>query len=162
MRRHGATALPRAGRRLDERDRRGERAGETRQHAGALTRRSAVHRPEHPDFRVLARVDDAALHHARVQVDAGAGARHRLIAGKSGEDARLDVQIDSINLITNNRAQVRFRKRLTSNEGTQTGSFTATLLYEFRPAQMRQIDDVWRNPFGFTVTEYAVVSDRQE
>ena len=79
-----------------------------------------------------------------------------------GEDARLDVQIDSINLITNNRAQVRFRKRLTSNEGTQTGSFTATLLYEFRPAQMRQIDDVWRNPFGFTVTEYAVVSDRQE
>jgi len=79
-----------------------------------------------------------------------------------GEEARLEVQVDSINLIANNRAQVRFRKRLTSQDGTQTGRFTATLLYAFRPARMRQIDEVWRNPFGFTVTEYAVVPDRQE
>lgn len=79
-----------------------------------------------------------------------------------GDDSTLDVQVDSVNLITNNRAQVRFRKRLIAPQGVQTGSFTATLLYEFRPDEMRQIDEVWRNPFGFTVTEYAVVSDRQE
>ncbi|RLQ84961.1 virB8 family protein [Notoacmeibacter ruber] len=81
---------------------------------------------------------------------------------KYGNDARLDVQVGSINLITNNRAQVRFRKRLASQRGTQTGSFTATLMFEFRPERSRKIDEVWRNPFGFTVVEYAVTSDKLE
>ena len=26
----------------------------------------------------------------------------------------------------------------------------------------RSIDDVWQNPFGFTVTQYAIRSDRSE
>ena len=65
-----------------------------------------------------------------------------------GPNARLDV--------------VRLRKRLTSLGGTQTGLFTATLLFEFRPETRRSIDEVWTNPFGFTVLEYSIRSDRLE
>ncbi|SFQ68543.1 type IV secretion system protein VirB8 [Roseivivax halotolerans] len=79
-----------------------------------------------------------------------------------GPDARLDVEILSINRIGNNRATVRLRKRLASQQGTQTGLFTVTLMYDFRPEERRQIDEVWSNPFGFTVTEYAIRSDRLE
>lgn len=79
-----------------------------------------------------------------------------------GDNARLDVEVLSINRIGNNRAQLRLRKRLTSNQGVQTGLFTATMLFEFRPEERRSIDDVWTNPFGFTVTEYSIRSDRLE
>ncbi len=81
-----------------------------------------------------------------------------------GPNARLDVEILSINLIGNNRATVRLRKRLTSIQGgVQAGLFTATLLFEFRPPEeSRSIDQVWTNPFGFTVVEYAIRSDRLE
>ena len=79
-----------------------------------------------------------------------------------GPNARLDVEILSINLIGNNRATVRLRKRLTSIQGVQAGLFTATLLFEFRPEESRSIDQVWTNPFGFTVVEYAIRSDRLE
>ena len=79
-----------------------------------------------------------------------------------GANARLDVEILSINRIGSNRATVRLRKRLTSPQGMQAGLFTATLLFEFRPEERRSIDDVWTNPFGFTVTEYAIRSDRLE
>ncbi|ATG37961.1 MAG: type IV secretion system protein [Rhodobiaceae bacterium] len=79
-----------------------------------------------------------------------------------GPNARLDVEILSINRIGNNRATVRLRKRLTSQQGVQGGLFTVTLMYEFRPEERRQIDEVWTNPFGFTVTEYAIRSDRLE
>lgn len=79
-----------------------------------------------------------------------------------GQNSRLDVEILSINRIGSNRAQVRMRKRLTSPQGVQAGLFTATLLFEFRPEERRSIDDVWSNPFGFTVIEYAIRSDRLE
>ncbi len=79
-----------------------------------------------------------------------------------GPNARLDVEILSINLISNRRATVRLRKRLTSINGVQAGLFTATLLFEFRPETRRTIDQVWTNPFGFTVVEYAIRSDRLE
>ena len=79
-----------------------------------------------------------------------------------GPSSRLDVEILSINRIGNNRAQVRMRKRLTSPQGVQAGLFTATMLFEFRPEERRSIDDVWSNPFGFTVKEYAIRSDRLE
>lgn len=79
-----------------------------------------------------------------------------------GPNARLDVEILSINRIGSNRATVRLRKRLQSPQGVQAGLFTATLLFEFRPEERRSIDDVWTNPFGFTVTEYAIRSDRLE
>jgi type IV secretion system protein VirB8 len=79
-----------------------------------------------------------------------------------GPNARLDVEILSINRIGTNRATVRLRKRLTSLGGVQTGLFTATLLFEFRPETRRSIDEVWTNPFGFTVLEYSIRSDRLE
>jgi len=79
-----------------------------------------------------------------------------------GPNARLDVEILSINRIGKTRATVRLRKRLTSVSGVQAGLFTATLLFEFRPEDRRSIDEVWTNPFGFTVTEYAIRSDRLE
>ncbi|WP_068117834.1 virB8 family protein [Tropicimonas marinistellae] len=79
-----------------------------------------------------------------------------------GPNARLDVEILSINRIGSNRATVRLRKRLTSLNGVQTGLFTATLLFEFRPETRRSIDEVWTNPFGFTVLEYSIRSDRME
>ncbi|VDC34012.1 VirB8 protein [Pseudogemmobacter humi] len=79
-----------------------------------------------------------------------------------GPQAQMDVEILSITLISNNRAQIRLRKRLSSNRGDSTGLFTATMLFEFNPEAARSIDDVWRNPFGFTVREYAIRSDRLE
>ena len=79
-----------------------------------------------------------------------------------GPNARLEVEILSINLIGTNRATVRLRKRLTSITGVQAGLFTATLLFQFRPETSRTIDQVWTNPFGFTVIEYAIRSDRLE
>lgn len=79
-----------------------------------------------------------------------------------GPNARLEVEILSINRIGNNRATVRLRKRLTSLGGVQAGLFTATLLFEFRPETRRTIDEVWTNPFGFTVIEYSIRSDRLE
>ena len=79
-----------------------------------------------------------------------------------GDGSTLDVEVLSINLIGENRATVRLRKRLTSIQGVQAGLFTATLLFEFRPEEARTIDQVWTNPFGFTVIEYAIRSDRLE
>ena len=79
-----------------------------------------------------------------------------------GPNGRLDVEVLSINRIGTNRATVRLRKRLNSINGVQTGLFTATLLFEFRPEARRSIDQVWTNPFGFTVLEYSIRSDRLE
>jgi type IV secretion system protein VirB8 len=79
-----------------------------------------------------------------------------------GTSAEMAVEIASITLIGENRAQVRLRKRLTSPQGVQDGSFTATLMFAFQPERTRSIDDVWQNPFGFTVTQYAIRSDRSE
>ena len=79
-----------------------------------------------------------------------------------GAAAEMAVEIASITLIGDNRAQVRLRKRLTGPQGAQDGSFTATLMFAFQPERTRSIDDVWQNPFGFTVTQYAIRSDRSE
>ncbi|SIS90673.1 type IV secretion system protein VirB8 [Phaeovulum vinaykumarii] len=79
-----------------------------------------------------------------------------------GSAAEMSVEIASITLIGGNRAQVRLRKRLTGPQGTQEGLFSATLMFSFQPERTRSIDDVWQNPFGFTVTQYAIRSDRSE
>ena len=44
----------------------------------------------------------------------------------------------------------------------EIASITATLMFAFQPERTRSIDDVWQNPFGFTVTQYAIRSDRSE
>jgi len=79
-----------------------------------------------------------------------------------GPASEMAVEIASITLIGDDRAQVRLRKRLTSPNGTQVGMFTATLMFAFRPERARGIDEVWQNPFGFTVSQYAIRSDRSE
>ena len=79
-----------------------------------------------------------------------------------GPNARLEVGVLSTSRIGANRATARLRKRLTSINGVQAGLFTATLLFEFRPEERRSIDEVWSNPFGFTVVEYSIRSDRLE
>jgi type IV secretion system protein VirB8 len=109
--------------------------------------------------RVLAQSDGAAATSLRALWTSG----HEDYPPQNyGEDARLEVEILSIALISANRAQVRLRKRLSAPRGSQTGLFTATLMFAFRPEERRAIDDVWQNPFGFTVTDYAIRSDRLE
>lgn len=76
--------------------------------------------------------------------------------------ARIDVEVLSITLITNDRAQVRLRKRLADANGVTTGLYTATLLFAFAPGERRSLDEVWVNPLGFVVREYAVAADRLE
>jgi type IV secretion system protein VirB8 len=108
---------------------------------------------------ILERSDGAALASMRALWDS---ANPNYPPELYGDNARLEVEVLSINRIGPNRAQVRLRKRLTSNQGVQAGLFTATMLFEFRPEERRSIDDVWNNPFGFTVTEYSIRSDRLE
>lgn len=79
---------------------------------------------------------------------------------KYGDRARMDVDVVSITPITNDRAQVRINKRLRDQNGETVGSFTVTLAFEFTPAETRELSDVWANPFGFRVREYAITSDR--
>jgi type IV secretion system protein VirB8 len=59
-----------------------------------------------------------------------------------GASAEMAVEIASIKLIGENRAQVRLRKRLTSPQGVQDGSFTATLMFAFQSERTLSIDDV--------------------
>ncbi|MGH1415747.1 MAG: virB8 family protein [Pelagimonas sp.] len=108
---------------------------------------------------ILERSDGAALASMRALWDS---ANPNYPPEVYGDNARLDVEVLSITRIGVNRAQVRLRKRLTSNQGVQAGLFTATMLFEFRPEERRSIDDVWSNPFGFTVIEYSIRSDRLE
>jgi type IV secretion system protein VirB8 len=109
--------------------------------------------------RVLEQSDGAAASNLRALWTSG----HEAYPPDSyGADARLEVEVLSITHFSSNRAQVRLRKRLNTPRGNQNGLFTATLLFEFRPENSRSIDDVWQNPFGFTVTEYAIRSDRLE
>ncbi|RRH71079.1 virB8 family protein [Falsigemmobacter faecalis] len=100
---------------------------------------------------------------------AGAGMRALWTSGQPdyppsryGAGAEMSVEIASISLIGTNRAQVRLRKKLISPQSNQTGQFTATLMFAFRPEAPRDLDQVWQNPFGFTVTQYAIRSDRSE
>lgn len=79
---------------------------------------------------------------------------------KYGDRARMDVEVVSITPITNDRAQVRINKRLADQNGETVGTFTVTLAFDFVPAELRELSDVWANPFGFKVREYAITADR--
>ncbi len=81
---------------------------------------------------------------------------------KYGARARMDVEILSVTLITEDRAQVRLRKRLVDDAGITEGLFSATLAFRYETTEARPLDEVWTNPFGFSVYEYAITSDRLE
>lgn len=77
-----------------------------------------------------------------------------------GTGAQADVTILSINPISKDTAQVRFIKTLRSiGEPDRIGKFYATVTYEFFPDTGKDLQLVWRNPFGFTVTSYRVTSE---
>lgn len=71
--------------------------------------------------------------------------------------SRLLVKIISITLLTDSTAQVRFRKTLeTEGERPVERDFVATVGFEFQPKTERNLEDVWKNPLGFIVTNYRV------
>lgn len=79
-----------------------------------------------------------------------------------GDKARIDIVISSIVLQPGNRALVHIRKRLTSGSSITDGSFMVTLGYNLQPAKQDKLDEVWKNPFGFFVTDYRVVAQQYE
>lgn len=71
--------------------------------------------------------------------------------------SRLLVKIVSITLLNDTTAQVRFRKTLeTQGEKPVERDFVATVGFEFQPRVERNLEDVWKNPLGFVVTNYRV------
>ena len=81
---------------------------------------------------------------------------------KYGPRARMDVEVLSVTLITEDRATVRIRKRLADDDGVTQGLFTVTLDFRYETTEARSLDEVWTNPFGFSVYEYGIASDRLE
>lgn len=80
-----------------------------------------------------------------------------------GDRAVIDVNVTGITRITNDRAQIRLVKQLQNEDGVQRGAFTVVLKYEFNPSTVeKSLEAVWRNPFGFAVTEYSITSDKFE
>ena len=54
-------------------------------------------------------------------------------------------------------AQVRFKKiRERSGEKNVERSFVATVGYKFEPRTERNLQELWKNPLGFSVTSYRV------
>ena len=71
--------------------------------------------------------------------------------------SRLLVKVISITLLSDATAQVRFRKVLeTEGERNVERDFVATVGFEFQPKVERNLEDVWKNPLGFVVTNYRV------
>ena len=71
--------------------------------------------------------------------------------------SRLIVKVISITLLTESTAQVRFRKKLeTEGEKPVERDFVATVGFEFQPKIERNLESVWKNPLGFTVTNYRI------
>lgn len=77
-----------------------------------------------------------------------------------GAGARATIDVLSITEVGPNTAQIRFTKTLTKpDEPRRVGKFYATVLFEFRPQANANLNLVWENPFGFTVTSYRVTSE---
>jgi type IV secretion system protein VirB8 len=74
-----------------------------------------------------------------------------------GRDTRISVRIRSISVLGDNTAQVRFIRRLEQpGHNAVERDFVATAGFEFQPRTERNLQQVWRNPLGFTVTSYRV------
>ncbi len=75
-----------------------------------------------------------------------------------GTDIRILVRILSISPQPGTDiAQVRFKKiRERSGEKNVERSFVATVGYKFEPRTERNLQELWKNPLGFSVTSYRV------
>jgi type IV secretion system protein VirB8 len=77
-----------------------------------------------------------------------------------GAGARAQIKVLSIQMIAENTAQIRYIKTLrVPEEPVREGSFYATVVYEFRPQTQANLNMIWENPFGFTVTSYRTTSE---
>ena len=79
-----------------------------------------------------------------------------------GTRTQVEVVINSITLLGENRIQVRMRKQLSSPDGTTVGNFTAVAIFAFSPTEEKTLEAVWQNPLGFSVSEYQLYKDRKE
>ena len=74
-----------------------------------------------------------------------------------GGDTVITTRVRSISILDEDTAQVRFVRRL-EQDGAQPveRDFVAVVGYAFEPRTERSLDQVWRNPLGFTVTSYRI------
>lgn len=74
-----------------------------------------------------------------------------------GQGSEVSIRIKAINFLQPQVAQVRFEKTLRRpRQEAVTRSFVATVEFEFEPRRERQLQRVWENPLGFTVTTFRV------
>ena len=74
-----------------------------------------------------------------------------------GRTTLITVKISSITILDDTTAQVRFTRRLERpGDKAVERNFVATVGFEFRPRVERNLEQVWKNPLGFTVTNYRV------
>lgn len=74
-----------------------------------------------------------------------------------GARTLITVKIRSVTLLDADTAQVRFVRRLErDNDRAITRDFVATVGFRFEPRTERNLEAVWRNPLGFTVTAYRI------
>ena len=74
-----------------------------------------------------------------------------------GTDTVITTRIRSISILDEDTAQVRFIRRLeTPGADPISRDFVAVVGYAFEPRTERTLDQVWRNPLGFTVTGYRI------
>lgn len=74
-----------------------------------------------------------------------------------GVDSEVTVKVKQITFLNPEVAQVRFTKTLRKRDMSPVArAFTATVGFEFAPAEHRRLERVWENPLGFTVTQYRV------
>ena len=74
-----------------------------------------------------------------------------------GGETVITTRIRSVSVLDEDTAQVRFVRRL-EREGIAPveRDFVAVVGYAFEPRTERTLDQVWRNPLGFTVTGYRI------
>ncbi|MBM9595054.1 virB8 family protein [Roseitranquillus sediminis] len=74
-----------------------------------------------------------------------------------GRDTLITVRVRSVSVLDADTAQVRFTRRM-ERPGLEPveRDFVATVGFEFRPRIERNLEQVWHNPLGFTVTGYRV------
>jgi type IV secretion system protein VirB8 len=106
---------------------------------------------------VKARSTDVAM---RSLIDLWDSSKPNYLPALYSDKSRIDVAVSSINLLSDNRAQVEIRKRLTNTDGITENAFLVTLEYQLTPARQASLEAVWQNPFGFVVSNYRVVAQQ--
>lgn len=106
---------------------------------------------------VKARSTDVAM---RSLIELWDSSKPNYLPALYSDKSRIDVAVSSINLLSDNRAQVEIRKRLTNTDGITENAFLVTLEYQLTPARQASLEAVWQNPFGFVVSNYRVVAQQ--